>query len=97
MAEQADHLAGKQVDRDAVHRLDATEGDGNIPHLDQWIRAGVGHGRSSRVHFTRLRKMLSTHTARTSTQPRSEEHTSEIQSLMRISYAVFCLKKNKIH
>src|SRR3546814_9922590 len=29
---------------------------------------------------------------------RSEEHTSELQSLMRISYAVFCLKKkNKIH
>src|SRR3546814_6751149 len=33
--------------------------------------------------------------------PRSEEHTSELQSLMRISYAVFCLKKknknNNIH
>src|SRR3546814_5941467 len=34
--------------------------------------------------------------------PRSEEHTSELQSLMRISYAVFCLKKkntniNKTH
>src|SRR3546814_4935449 len=28
--------------------------------------------------------------------PRSEEHTSELQSLMRISYAVFCLKKNNI-
>src|SRR3546814_5876319 len=28
--------------------------------------------------------------------PRSEEHTSELQSLMRISYAVFCLKKNTI-
>src|SRR3546814_10311505 len=27
--------------------------------------------------------------------PRSEEHTSELQSLMRISYAVFCLKKQK--
>src|SRR3546814_2971507 len=26
-------------------------------------------------------------------KPRSEEHTSELQSLMRISYAVFCLKK----
>src|SRR3546814_5910620 len=26
-------------------------------------------------------------------EPRSEEHTSELQSLMRISYAVFCLKK----
>src|SRR3546814_10206947 len=29
-------------------------------------------------------------------QLRSEEHTSELQSLMRISYAVFCLKKKKI-
>src|SRR3546814_2495335 len=28
---------------------------------------------------------------------RSEEHTSELQSLMRISYAVFCLKKKKDH
>src|SRR3546814_3395002 len=27
--------------------------------------------------------------------PRSEEHTSELRSLMRISYAVFCLKKKK--
>src|SRR3546814_6480275 len=30
-----------------------------------------------------------------STAGRSEEHTSELQSLMRISYAVFCLKKKK--
>src|SRR3546814_3709527 len=30
-----------------------------------------------------------------STRTRSEEHTSELQSLMRISYAVFCLKKKK--
>src|SRR3546814_4515654 len=30
-------------------------------------------------------------------QMRSEEHTSELQSLMRISYAVFCLKKKKKH
>src|SRR3546814_7980270 len=29
-------------------------------------------------------------------QMRSEEHTSELQSLMRISYAVFCLKKKKL-
>src|SRR3546814_1889911 len=29
--------------------------------------------------------------------PRSEEHTSELQSLMRISYAVFCLKKKNKH
>src|SRR3546814_8066761 len=33
------------------------------------------------------------HLAERPPQPRSEEHTSELQSLMRISYAVFCLKK----
>src|SRR3546814_9917858 len=32
---------------------------------------------------------------RTAYGSRSEEHTSELQSLMRISYAVFCLKKKK--
>src|SRR3546814_2833360 len=32
---------------------------------------------------------------RSSRRLRSEEHTSELQSLMRISYAVFCLKKKK--
>src|SRR3546814_5092078 len=32
----------------------------------------------------------------TSMPARSEEHTSELQSLMRISYAVFCLKKKKM-
>src|SRR3546814_8564971 len=32
---------------------------------------------------------------RTALTRRSEEHTSELQSLMRISYAVFCLKKKK--
>src|SRR3546814_9124785 len=31
------------------------------------------------------------------TRERSEEHTSELQSLMRISYAVFCLKKQNTH
>src|SRR3546814_9125012 len=37
----------------------------------------------------RLRSMMS------QAEGRSEEHTSELQSLMRISYAVFCLKKKK--
>src|SRR3546814_4204825 len=36
-------------------------------------------------------------TAKNGNHPRSEEHTSELQSLMRISYAVFCLKKKKLH
>src|SRR3546814_3250395 len=37
----------------------------------------------------------STETSNSSARKRSEEHTSELQSLMRISYAVFCLKKKK--
>src|SRR3546814_2149209 len=37
-----------------------------------------------------------TEQARISRDERSEEHTSELQSLMRISYAVFCLKKKRI-
>src|SRR3546814_1236973 len=35
--------------------------------------------------------------SRSRTARRSEEHTSELQSLMRISYAVFCLKKKKTY
>src|SRR3546814_5483921 len=37
------------------------------------------------------------HAGREHVDDRSEEHTSELQSLMRISYAVFCLKKKKNH
>src|SRR3546814_9296535 len=46
--------------------------------------------------------LLSRHTvsrkpnSTSSAPPRSEEHTSELQSLMRISYAVFCFNKTKI-
>src|SRR3546814_5076491 len=36
------------------------------------------------------------HAVRVAVVVRSEEHTSEVQSLMRISYAVFCLKKKHI-
>src|SRR3546814_4672117 len=42
--------------------------------------------RSDRTQFAALQRRIAT---------RSEEHTSELQSLMRISYAVFCLKKKK--
>src|SRR3546814_5162907 len=43
--------------------------------------------------------LLGTFHVRDITAPhtRSEEHTSELQSLMRISYAVFCLKKKNAH
>src|SRR3546814_7574597 len=44
------------------------------------------------VDVKRLGNLADRHT-RQLAQVRSEEHTSELQSLMRISYAVFCLKK----
>src|SRR3546814_3823267 len=47
-----------------------------------------------RVHRPRRRRRRK---AETGPKQRSEEHTSELQSLMRISYAVFCLKKKKTH
>src|SRR3546814_2902504 len=50
-----------------------------------------GQGRGAKVHRQGVRRYSRTHTC--CRQMRSEEHTSELQSLMRISYAVFCLKK----
>src|SRR3546814_2380261 len=46
---------------------------------------------SEKAPYCHSTAMVSAHASR-----RSEEHTSELQSLMRISYAVFCLKKKKI-
>src|SRR3546814_5292694 len=60
-------------------------------------REGVGAGRVVGVvqphRFTRLRDHMDDF--QQAFNDRSEEHTSELQSLMRISYAVFCLKKKK--
>src|SRR3546814_5301645 len=51
--------------------------------------------RRSPVSPTRRRRSSRPPVRSASSTPRSEEHTSELQSLMRISYAVFCLKKKK--
>src|SRR3546814_2763783 len=59
--------------------------------LNYLVRLGWSHG--DQEMFTRqemIEKFDFDHVS-----PRSEEHTSELQSLMRISYAVFCLKKKK--
>src|SRR3546814_7868346 len=61
------------------------------------MRGGDGKRRrgecqgGGRIFEARSRSRLVRHDLR----PRSEEHTSELQSLMRNSYAVFCLKKQK--
>src|SRR3546814_989778 len=51
------------------------------------------HGRPTRTTLRRRRLRIPMPDSRTADTLRSEEHTSELQSLMRISYAVFCLKK----
>src|SRR3546814_8422796 len=82
-------------------------GAGDIADRRRWRRAGaqpVGnrawrlwHLRSQQPdhHADRLRLAQPRRHAGSWTTARSEEHTSELQSLMRISYAVFCLKKKK--
>src|SRR3546814_1796050 len=52
----------------------------------------VGNAVATSV-ITKWEGMLEVPEAADAERPRSEEHTSELQSLMRISYAVFCLKK----
>src|SRR3546814_7152826 len=62
------------------------------------VRMPANQARSAVVDMADLvgkeaRRVLSE--GRPVTETRSEEHTSELQSLMRISYAVFCLKKKQ--
>src|SRR3546814_3783567 len=76
---------------------------GTLP--DRLQRAGVlrtGLGGAEPLHRHRASQRLHAgnfphrhHLGRGATPARSEEHTSELKSLMRISYAVFCLKKKK--
>src|SRR3546814_7101217 len=63
---------------------------GERPHLPAPDRDDCPPGRRSAADGRRI-LLLRAHAQ----AGRSEEHTSELQSLMRISYAVFCLKKKK--
>src|SRR3546814_7928296 len=60
-----------------------------IAPAETLLAAGTLYALSGPVMWLRRRKLPPEDDA----EPRSEEHTSELQSLMRISYAVFCLKK----
>src|SRR3546814_4115063 len=65
--------------------------------LDELVLSGIKHplayGLLRIVRFGRPPKVPRGVRLRLALESRSEEHTSELQSLMRISYAVFCLKK----
>src|SRR3546814_9063693 len=58
-------------------------------------QAKIGRSIKNCGMFTHFLEALKLPIGAPCTTGRSEEHTSELQSLMRISYAVFCLKKKK--
>src|SRR3546814_2910629 len=91
-------LAVGDVERD---RLGASTGGGDVLH-DRFCARAVTVGVDEHVQAVG-RQLAADRAAEVAAAAgdqgaaRSEEHTSELQSLMRISYAVFCLKKKKKH
>src|SRR3546814_3328424 len=86
----------------AMERFESASSEHGIPidearrlvrtSVDRWneeVLREFAHPEPSPARVRSLKGVLN------SLRHRSEEHTSELQSLMRISYAVFCLKKNK--
>src|SRR3546814_1369254 len=78
---------GKAIDAVAPQQL--IEGVRAVHEFTALAQAGSCHCSTSRDPPSRQADF-------TPRESRSEEHTSELQSLMRISYAVFCLKKQTI-
>src|SRR3546814_8191413 len=82
-------------------RGDQTDGQRDEPHSQAHGAAKKeagqeNHGNPIAISGERKHQSVQFSTANPGTSAkRSEEHTSELQSLMRISYAVFCLKKKK--
>src|SRR3546814_8694908 len=63
---------------------------GHLQRARQREVPAMGPGPGTHAHRSESKQLDSFHLS-----DRSEEHTSELQSLMRISYAVFCLKKQR--
>src|SRR3546814_1313574 len=86
--------------RDALSRIETLTLTAGFDLPIRAIREQVSSAVDLIVQLTRLRDGTRRVTHITEVEgmegdKRSEEHTSELQSLMRISYAVFCLKKKK--
>src|SRR3546814_4152546 len=81
--------------RSADVKADRARATASAPSLGGSISMRSNRPRS-RSHCTSTSNKFKVENAVLASSPcRSEEHTSELQSLMRISYAVFCLKKKK--
>src|SRR3546814_2716647 len=86
------HIHDRKTERSLRHRVANTLLDGRNPLLGHCAAGDLLV--KAKAFAERERLQLDHHIAEL--PMRSEEHTSELQSLMRISYAVFCLKKKKI-
>src|SRR3546814_2067054 len=86
------HADWHKIGRDVVAEVSAQAGQHRVVDRGEKVVVAVrlGLDRRLRAHDTARAGLVVDHDGR-----RSEEHTSELQSLMRISYAVFCLKKKK--
>src|SRR3546814_4731385 len=73
----------------------STRTDTLFPYTTLFRSAAAMTGPRHSAASPRTARSASARANRPPTPARSEEHTSELQSLMRISYAVFCLKKKK--
>src|SRR3546814_9740872 len=96
-ADDADRLAGRRADLDRIDPALCPGGVGDI-FFDAADRYRAVAGKFDHA-IAFAQSVLGTDAAADlghgGGSVRSEEHTSELQSLMRISYAVFCLKKKK--
>src|SRR3546814_3456909 len=82
-------LPGRHQDAEARRRQPQIERVGKVARRPEFLDQLLEKLRSSPRRQRKNRQAAHLH--------RSEEHTSELQSLMRISYAVFCLKKKQKH
>src|SRR3546814_2646930 len=89
-----ERLVRRQIDAEIVGDFNSRSGTGNVD--DAGARVPVGHAKEQSAYEPAVEDLENAVACGSNIdRSRSEEHTSELQSLMRISYAVFCLKKKK--
>src|SRR3546814_6110967 len=93
-------MGGQLEDLAVIGTHPLEDGGGVVQRVVQDVNLRLAPRHEAAVHPDHaipvfVGNLMHGHRPSTFSVPRSEEHTSELQSLMRISYAVFCLKKKK--